>query len=183
MNSVAGSMQPHATTPSRLLVGLLACLPVLGMAAVPPADPPVNYDGNVTFSSLVKHNVGLNLDGGPGASAQIISGADLQGYLWASNDSVAHWHAGSIASYLQADGSASIHVYGFGLNLSLVEPWFGGTRYHLTGMLEDHSAIDIDAYTYSGGSYILHSIPEPQTYALMLVGLAGLSYAARRKRA
>ena len=173
-------MNPKSISALTLTAACLTC-----QAAVSPATPPVNYTGNVSFSALVNHNVVLNVLGGAPATAQVLVGADLQGYLWSSNDSVAHWHGGQIATYLQADGRGEIHVYGQGLQLMLVGPHATGQLYQLSGLLEDGQALNINAYTYSQGRFVLHNapVPEPATWALMICGLGMLAAGKRRETA
>ena len=143
-------MNPKFLSALTLTVASLTC-----QAAVSPATPPINYTGNVSFSTLINHNVALNSLGGSPTTAQVLIGADLQGYLWSSNDSVAHWHGGQIATYLQADGRGEHHVYGQGLQLMLVGPHATGQLYHLSGLLQDGRTLSIDAYTYSQGRFAL----------------------------
>ena len=78
-------MNPKFLSALTLTVASLTC-----QAAVSPATPPINYTGNVSFSTLVNHNVALNILGDSPTTAQVLVGADLQRYLWSSNDSVAH---------------------------------------------------------------------------------------------
>lgn len=136
------------------------------MAAVPPSDPPTNYFGPTTFASAVATNVRF-----ASGTGTIVSGAALDGYFWGTGDSTTQWTGGTIATYLQADGSAAITVIGSGLTLLDLGPYFSGEKYHVSGMLLSGESVSIDAYTYSSGSIVVRNVPEPATYAMWLFGL------------
>lgn len=144
-------------------------------AAVPFEAAPVDYAGPVTFGDAVAANIRL-----VSGTASIIAGAGLDGYFWGTGFSATEWRGGTIASYLQADQGASITVVGSGLTISEVGPWFGGTKYTITGNLLSGDAVQIDAYTYSGGSLHVANVPEPPAVAMVLSGLLLVAGLARR---
>ncbi len=146
-------------------------------AAVSPSDPPVAYAGPVTFSQAIASNVLLN-----SGEAMVVDGAALDGYFWATGSlTQATWAGGSIDSYLQADAGATITAVGADLLLTYIGPYFTGQRYLLAGHLVSGQSISIDAYTYSGGTVVVQSIPEPSSALMLAMGLfAVASMAARR---
>ena len=53
-----------------------------------------------------------------------------------------------------------------------------------TGLANDKAYLNIHTNLYPGGEIrgFLHAVPEPGTYALLLLGLGGMATAARRRR-
>ena len=63
----------------------------------------------------------------------------------------------------------------------------GATSWDTTGLLNDRGTLQVSAdglsVSWKTASAITPAVPEPETYALMLAGVAVATLAARRRRA
>jgi hypothetical protein len=118
-----------------------------------------SIEGNVTLLSSSR----LNMLGGR-----------IGSNLLAEDETIVNLHGGSIAGEISAVGSATIHVWGYDLDL---------TDNLLTGTLADGTPLNHEALTGDNGQIFLHQIPEPAVLLTLLsAALAGLLI-IRRARA
>ncbi len=91
----------------------------------------------------------------------------------AYDNSTVHIYGGEIEAHIFADDGATIHVYGYDLVRE---------EGYLTGRLADGAELNALASVRGDGQIILHEIPEPATWLMLLSGILPLLAVRRRAR-
>lgn len=120
--------------------------------------------------------------GNDNSSLQLLGGGI--NWLALTGDASAELRGGDI-SWLHRSGNAHLTVYGQNLRYDgqlLSGLWADGTRFSfslLDGTAEDSFAVNLNYVTLVN----LAPVPEPETYALLALGLGVVSMVAKRRRA
>lgn len=127
--------------------------------------------------------------GGPG-TVQLNAGATYYGFLWGSPDGYNSVEFYSDGTLLQSFGGAGVFAQadGFQGNFPLgqyVNFWAGeGERFDQVRFISLNNAFETDNHAVFADQRIsiLTSVPEPETYALLLAGVGVVGFMARRRR-
>lgn len=101
-------------------------------------------------------------------------GADSGWSVHVRHTSVLEILGGVFSGPMAIADNGVVHVYGTGLTYDGIT---------LTGTLQSGTPIALPVSVFNDGQLILHQVPEPQTVALLGLGLLGLLVAGRHRRA
>jgi hypothetical protein len=131
-------------------------------------------------SSLIIHGGGMSFLSMFGESRMLFNGGQfIFGDVWLFDETIATIRGGTqVGGEYHVKDDARLHIYGYGLEF---RPDNDGLAHFVRGTLADGSVAYIQYYLDDQDKIILHEVPEPGTWGMLMVGVFGIVAERLRK--
>jgi hypothetical protein len=140
----------------------------------------VQYDGHPDDLFLYDNSTFLMLGGSVGIGLQtfgnsrtLVNGGIINNLALLNDESVVTIRGGTQWGEFLINDEALLHVYGFGLEFV-----FEDDEHRVQGTLADGSVANFEYRLADQDQIILHEVPEPTTWGMLAIGVAGIAAAS-----